>query len=177
MKNLWDKLLISSPTFMVLTPVSGDFSFPLYKNLSSGVLQYPLSVSQSGWILLCYPCAWDSSVTQSCPTLCDLMDCSTQVFPVHHQLPELAQSHVHRVVMPSSHLILSLPLLLPSSIFPSISDFSKESVLHIRWPKYWSFNFSISPSNEYSGLVSFRTDWFDLLKDLEIFWNSGCSEE
>ena len=66
-------------------------------------------------------------------------------------------------VMPSSHLILCRPLLLLPSIFPSIRVFSNESVLHIRWPKYWSFSFSISPSNEYSGLISFRMDWFDLL--------------
>ena len=65
--------------------------------------------------------------------------------------------------MPSNHLILCHPLLLLPSIFPSIRVFSKEPVLHIRWPKYWSFSFSISPSNEYSGLISFRTDWFDLL--------------
>ena len=67
-------------------------------------------------------------------------------------------------VMPSSHLILCHPLLLLPSIFPSIRVFSTESVLHIRWPKYWNFNFSISPSNEYSGLISFRMDWFDLLQ-------------
>ena len=66
-------------------------------------------------------------------------------------------------VMPSDHLILCHPLLLPPSIFPSIRVFSKESVLHIRWPKYWSLNFSISPSNEYSALISFRIDWLDLL--------------
>ena len=66
-------------------------------------------------------------------------------------------------VMPSNHLILCRPLLLPPSIFPSIRVFSNEAVLHIRWPKYWSFSFSISPSNDYSGLISFRIDWFDLL--------------
>ena len=66
-------------------------------------------------------------------------------------------------VMPSNHLILYHPLLLPPSIFPSIGVFSNESALHIRWPKYWSFNFSISPPNEYSVLISFRIDWFDLL--------------
>ena len=75
-----------------------------------------------------------SSVAQSCPTLCDPMGCSTPGLPVHHQLPELAQIHVHRVVMPSNHLILRRPLLLPS-IFPSIRVFSTDSVLHIRWPK------------------------------------------
>ena len=68
-----------------------------------------------------------------------------------------------QLVMPSNHLILCCPLLLPPSIFPSIMVFSNESVLHIRWPKYWSFSFSISPSNEYSGLISFRMDWLDLL--------------
>ena len=67
------------------------------------------------------------------------------------------------LVMPSNHLILCHPLFLPSSIFPSIRVFSNELVLHIRWPKYWSFSFSISPSNEYSGLISFRIDWLDLL--------------
>ena len=104
-----------------------------------------------------------SSVSQSCPTLCNPMDCSTPGFPVHHQLPELAQTHVHELVMPSNHLILCRPLLLLPSIFPSIKVFSNESVLPIRWPKYWSFSFSINPSNEYSGLISFRIDWFDLL--------------
>ena len=82
--------------------------------------------------------------------------------PVHHQFPEPTQTHVQRLVMPSNHLILCCPLL-PPSIFPSIRVFSTESVLHIRWPKYWSFNFSISPYNKYSGLISFRMDWFDLL--------------
>ena len=84
-------------------------------------------------------------------------------FPVHHQILELAQTHVHQLVMPSNHLIFCRPLLLPLSIFPSITVFSDESVLCIRWPKYWSFSFSISPSSEYSGLISFTMDWFDLL--------------
>ena len=103
------------------------------------------------------------SVTQSCPTLCDPMDCSMPGFPIHHQLLELTQTHVHQLVMPSNHLSLCRPLLLPPSISPSIRVVSNESVLRIRWPKYWSFSFSISPSNEYSGLISFRTDWLDLL--------------
>ena len=89
-----------------------------------------------------------SSVTQSCPTLCDPMDFSMPAFPVHHQLPELAQIMSIKSVMPSNHLILCHPLLLLPSIFPSIRVFSDESVLHIRWPKYWSFSFSISPSME-----------------------------
>ena len=91
------------------------------------------------------------------------MDCSTPGFLVHHQLPELTQTHFMSSVMPSNHLILCFPLLLPPSVFPSIRVFSKESVLHIRWPKNWSFSFSISPSNEYSGLISFMIEWLDLL--------------
>ena len=89
---------------------------------------------------------------------------STPGLPVHHQLPEFIQTHVHESVMLSNHLILCHPLLLPPSIFPSIRVFSNESVLRIGWLKYWSFSFSISPSNEYSGLnISFRMDWLDLL--------------
>ena len=89
------------------------------------------------------------------------MDCSTLGFPVQHQLPELLKLMSSESVMPSNHLILCHCLLLPPSIFPSIRVFSNESVLCISWPKYWSF--SISPSNEYSGLIFFRIDWFDLL--------------
>ena len=102
------------------------------------------------------------SVAQSCPTLCNPIDCSMPGFPVHHQLPELTQTHVHRVsdaIQPSP----PLSALLLSSIFPSIRVFSNDLVLRIRWPKYWSFNFSISPSNEYSGLISFRMEGLDLL--------------
>ena len=91
------------------------------------------------------------------------MDCSTSSSPVFHHLLELAQAHVHWLMMPSNHLILCHLLLLPPSIFPSIRVFSNESVLCIRWPKYWNFSFSISPFNEYSGLISLRIDWFDLL--------------
>ena len=82
-------------------------------------------------------------------------------FPVLHYLSKFAQTHVHK--MPSNHFILCCPLLLPLSVFLSIRVFSNDSVLHIRWPKYWSFSFSISPSNEYSCLISFRMDWFDFL--------------
>ena len=91
------------------------------------------------------------------------MNHSMPGLPVYHQLLEFTQTHVHESVMPSNHFILCRPLLLLPSIFPSIRVFSNESVLHIRWPKYWSFSFSISPSNEYSGLISFRMDWLDLL--------------
>ena len=88
---------------------------------------------------------------------------STPGLPVHHQLPEFIQTHVHESVMLSNHLILCHPLLLPPSIFPSIRVFSNESVLRIGWLKYWSFSFSISPSNECSVLISFRMNWLDLL--------------
>ena len=104
-----------------------------------------------------------SSVAQSCPTLCDPMNYSTPGLPVHHQLLESTQTHVIESVMPSIHLILHRPLLLLPSIFPSIRVFSNESALHIRWPKYWSFNFKISPSNEHLGLISFRMDWLEFL--------------
>ena len=103
-----------------------------------------------------------SSVAQLCPTLCDPMNRSTPGLPVHHQLPESTQTHV-QLVMPFNHLILCRPLLLPLSIFPSIRVFSNESALRMKWPKYWSFSFNISPSNEHPGLISFRMDWLDLL--------------
>ena len=91
------------------------------------------------------------------------MDCSTPGLPVHHQPPESTQLMSIESVMPSNHLILCRPLLLPPSIFPNIRVFLNESALHIRWPKYWSFSFNISPSNEHPGLISFRMDWLDLL--------------
>ena len=101
-----------------------------------------------------------SSFAQSCPTLCDPMDCSMPGFPVPHQLPNSCPlSWWCHPTISSCHLLLLLP-----SIFPRIRVLSKELVLRIRWPKYWSFSFSISPSNEYSGLISFRIDWFDLLE-------------
>ena len=108
-------------------------------------------------------CSQFSSVTQSCLTLCNPMDCTTPGLPVHHQLSELAQTQVHQVghAIQPSHLLLS-----PSPPVFNLSNirvFSNESVLRIRWPKYWSFSFSISPSNEYSRLISFRMDWLDLL--------------
>ena len=90
------------------------------------------------------------------------MDCSMPGLPVHHQLPSLRKLMSTESVMPSNYLILCRPLLLLPSIFPIIRIFSNESALCIRWPKYWSFSFSNSPSNEYSGLISFRMDWFDL---------------
>ena len=129
------------------------------------------------WTATCGSCSHHlsvqfSSVTQSCPTLCNPMDHSTPGFPVHHQLPEFTQLMSTESVMPFNHLILCQegPLswgrrrVLRPSIFPSIRVFSDESVLRIRWPKYWSFSFKICRSTEHSELISFRMDWLDLLE-------------
>ena len=104
-----------------------------------------------------------SSVVQLCLTPCNPMNCSMPGFPVLHYLPSLLKLMSVDLLMPSNHLIVCHPLLLLPSIFPSIRVFSNELVLPIRWPKYWSFSFSISSSNEYSGLISFRMDVLDLL--------------
>ena len=128
-----------------------------------------------------------SSVAQSCLALRDPRDCSMPDFPVHYQVLEFAQTHIHPVgdaIQPSHPLSSPSP---PTFTFPIIRVFSNESVLHMRWPKYWSFSFNIRPSNEYSGLISFRMDWLDLfavqgtLKSLlqhhsskaSIFWHSA----
>ena len=110
-------------------------------------------------------------VCSACLTLCGPMDCSTPGFPVLHHLLEFTWTHVHWVsdAIQPSHPLLALLLLL--SIFPSIAVFSNESALPSRWPKYWSFSFSISPPNKYSGLISFTIDWFDL------FWSPRDPEE
>ena len=102
-----------------------------------------------------------SSVAQSCPTLHDPVNCSTPGLPVHHQLPEFTQTHVHQEAIQPSHP-LSSPFP-PAPIHPSIRVFSSESTLSMRWPKYWSFSFSIIPSKEHPGLISFRMDCLDLL--------------
>ena len=104
-----------------------------------------------------------SSVAQSCPTLCDPMNHSTPGLQSITNSQSPPRSMSIESVMPSNHLILYRPLLLLPSIFPSIRVFSNESALCVRWPKYWSFSFNISPSNEYPGLISFRKDWLDLL--------------
>ena len=106
-------------------------------------------------------CGGYCSVAKLCPTLCYPMDCSTPDFPVLHLQSLLRLMSVELVTL-SNHLILYVPLLLPS-VFPSIIVVFNELALHVRWPEYWNFSFSISPSNEYSGLISFRIDWFDLL--------------
>ena len=104
-----------------------------------------------------------SSVAQPCPTLCDPMNHWSQASLSITNSQSLCKLMSIESVMPSNHLVLRHPLLLPPSIFSSIRIFSNDSSLHIRWPKYWSFSFSISPSSEYSGLISFRMDWLDLL--------------
>ena len=113
----------------------------------------------NNWVGVIVP--YCCSVAKSWPTLCSAMDCSMPGFPVPHCFLKFAQTHVIELVL-SNHLFLHHPLLLLPSIFPSIKVFPNESV-PIRWPKYWSFNFSISPINEYLGLISFRIDWFELL--------------
>ena len=115
---------------------------------------------------LFWPLVQFSSVTQSCLTLCNTMDCSMPgSLSITNSWSLLKLMSIKKSVKPSNHLILCRPLLPSPSIFPSIKVFSKESALHIKWPKYWSFSFSfsISPANEYSGLISFRIDWLDLL--------------
>ena len=112
-----------------------------------------------------------SLVAQLCPTLCDPMNRSMPGLPIHHQLPEPTQTHVHRVgdaMQPSHPLSSPSP---PAPILPSIRVFYNESTLCMRWPKYWSFSFDISPSNEHPGLISFRMDWLDLLAVQETLKN------
>ena len=109
------------------------------------------------------PCPQLSSVAQSCPSLLDPMDHSTPGLPVHHKLPQFTQTHLYWVSDAIQPFHLCHHHLLLPSIIPSIRVFSSESALHIRWPKNWSFSFSISPSNEHPGLISFGMDWMDLL--------------
>ena len=117
--------------------------------------KYLLSISSVGSFQF-------SSIAQSCLTLCDPKDCSMPGFPVHHQLPEFKLMSIESE-MPSNHLILCHPLLRLPPIPSSIRVYSNESTLLMRWPKYWSFSFSISPSSEHPGLISSRMDWLDLL--------------
>ena len=110
-------------------------------------------------MLICCCCL----VAQLCPTHCDPMNRSMPGLPVHHQLPEFTQTHVYQVGDAIQHLILCCPLFLLPPTLPSIRVFSSESTLYVRWPKYWSFSLSISPSREHPGLISFRMDWLDLI--------------
>ena len=153
-----------------MVPVGVLFSLLIYDNghmlsiraqwlICVWLFATPGQVVDSGTILDLCMC----SVTKSGLPLCHPMDCSTSGFPILHHLPEFAQIHVHWVGDATQPSYFCYPLLLSPSIFPSIRVFSNESVLCISWPKYWSFSFSISPSSEYSGLISFRTDWSDVL--------------
>ena len=174
-------------------PPPEDLSNPGIKptSLMSPALAGIFFISSAAWeaqklidIVAVVPCL----VTQSCLTLCHPMDCSTPGFPVLHHLLELLKLMSIESVMPSNHLIFCCPFLLLSSVFPSIRVFSNESALYLRWPKYWSFSFNISPSSVYSGLISFRMGWFDLLAvhgthrsllqhqnlKASILWHSAC---
>ena len=166
--SLWDlcicldwKFVGFSFNYCATLPLPLDFVDSLvlwmYKSISVCLFVFNLFFSFHIWVKF-------SSVTQSCPTLCYPMECSTPGLPVHHQLLEFTQTHVHQVsdANQSSHSLSSSPSP-PAFNLSQHQGFSNESALHIRWPKYWSFSFSISPSNEHSGLISFRMDWLDLL--------------
>ena len=119
---------------------------------------------RKAYLITCDESQFSLVQSQSCPSLCNPIDCSIPGLPVQHQLPEFTQLRSIKSVMPSNHLILCHPLLLlPLFSLSHHQGLSKESALCIKWPNYWSFSFSISPSNEYSGLISFRMDWLVLL--------------
>ena len=163
-KLVWEHRCLTLLSFTDCLPCTKSYLGTWHKMTEKHFL--PSRISVLGWadIGLKVNFSWFSSVSLSGPTLWDPMDCSMPGSLVHHQLPELTQTRVPWVgdaIQPSHPL--SSCLLLPPSIFPSIRVFSNESVLRIRWSKDWSFSFSISPSNEYSGLISFRIDWFHLL--------------
>ena len=134
------------------------FSQALEIHIGTGPTMFKPDTPREGIILI--KSVQFGSVAQSCPTLCDPMNLSMPGLPISQSPPKPMSIES---VMPSSHLILCRPLLLLPSIFPSFRVFSSESALHIRWPTYWSFSFSISPSNEHPGLISLRMDWLDLL--------------
>ena len=134
---------------------------PLAKSLSIRG-KHSLMIPSSFWWCNCSTCLPLVVQLLSCVGLCNPMDCSTPGFPFLYHLPSLLRLMSIELVMPSNHLFLCRPLLLLLSIFSSIRVFSNESALRVRWPKYWRFSFSTSLSNEYSGLLSFRMDWFDL---------------
>jgi len=143
--------------FKILRESQIPFKFPhgVHTHMMSLIIVVTFSLIAFLTVLICCCCL----VSWSYPIVCDPMDCSTPRFPVLHYLPEFAQTHIHRV---SDAIQPSCPFLLPS-VFRSIRVFSNESTLCVSWSQYWSFSFSISPSNEYSGLISFMIDWFDLL--------------
>ena len=137
----------------------------IHVSLDKDISGHTLHEEQSLRVHLIISSIQFSSVAQSCLTVCHSMNCSTQGLPVHNKLPEFTQTQVHRVsdAISVGNLILCRPLLLLPPTLPSIRVFSNESTLPMRWPKNWSFSFSISPSNEHPGLIFLRIDWLDLL--------------
>ena len=156
MVNIFSCLLYHSTRLQIDRQTETLFlSWIIWEQVADSIIFWPY--------ILQFCSAQPISVAQSCLTLCNLMDYSMPVFPVHHQLLELAQTHVHWV---SDAIQPSHPLLSPSPPALNLSQcqvFSNESALCIRWPKYWNFSFNISPFNEHPGLISFRMDWLDLL--------------
>ena len=162
--KLWRILVSSLCSFLLFVTLRHSNCFDFF-----GLSAMSLLLSKSSWLCLSFS-SW--SVLETLKAIQSLIHVWLFVTPwtaaclislfITNSLSLLKLMSIE-LVMPSNHLILCRPLLLPPSIFPSIRVFSNESVLHIRWPKYWSFSFNISPSNEYSELISFRTDWFDLL--------------
>ena len=160
-KSLYDVILASATQQCKSAPIT-CVAPPSWVSLPSPPLQV-ITECQAGLpVLDSSTSSVQSSSVAHCPTLCDPHGPQHARPPRPSQAPRPKPMSIESV-MPSSHLILCHPLLLPPSIFPSIRVFSNESVLHIRWPKYWSFSFNISPSNEHPGLISFRMDWLDLL--------------
>ena len=150
------------PTGLGFLPSGGDFCKIAQKILRPAprllyCFSRPFLASASPPFSNCY------LVIEFCPTVCNPMDCSVPGFPVHLHSRSLLKLMSIESVIPSNHLVLCRPLLLLPSVFPSIRVFFDVSVLCITWPKYWSFSFSINPFNDYSGLISFRMDWWDLL--------------
>ena len=154
-------LTSSSPSALNLSQDHSPFQWVSYWHQLAKLLK--LSVDSSNGAALLQQSVQLSSVAQSCPNLCDPMNCSKSGLPVHHHSRSSLKLSSIESVMPSIHLIPCHPLLLLPPIPPSIRVFSNESTLRTRWPKYWSFSFSIIPSKEHPGLIIFRMDWLDLL--------------
>ena len=164
----WPKCWVSALALVLSMNIQGWF--PLGLNLKSHLQHHnsKTSILQSSTFFIVQPSHLYMATRKTMllfsfsvvSKLCDPMDCSMPGFPVHHQLLELAQTHVHRVSDATNHLILCYSLLFLPSIFPSFRGFSTESILHIKWPKHLHSSFSISPSSEQSRLISFRINWF-----------------
>ena len=165
--DLWaiPKFLYTFLCFLILFNQNKTISVHIYTCIHTYIYTHTQNTHTYIYahIYIMHMYAYCCLLARSCLTLCDPMDYSKPGFPVLFHLPEFAQTHVYWVLMSPNHLILCCPLPLLPSIFPRIRVFSNDLALCIRWPKYWSFNFSISPSSEYSGLISFRIDWFNLL--------------